>query len=212
MKLALTILLLLFFLNAKSQLKIEDKSKQYNLASTADITNFISDNNFDYALICWYSSTWMRMYSNFDCLIKQGNNWYLAKIIRRKYNNAPAKLEPPFKIYQKSLNKAQVDSVWNKIDPAKAFKYSQSDFDKLPAPCVYKINGKESGFFDIQDAVTYHLIQFANKKVNSLYFYAPDYYLEKCSVHLPEFNILKGFIQATQQLSIATKIWKNNDN
>lgn len=201
--------LLLNFSSAFCQLKIEEKSTQYTLESTPAITNFILDNNFDYALICWYSSPWSSVYSNFDCLIKQENNWYLAKIIRRK-DNTPAKLA--FKIYQKSLNKAQIDSVWNKIDSAKAFKYSQNDFNKLPEPCVYKINEKESGFYAISDAATYHLIQLADKKVKSLHFYAPDYYIDKCSVHLPEFNILKGFMQAVNQLSIANRIWKYNDN
>lgn len=199
-------MLLLFFLNAKSQLKIEGKSKPFATRSEADIRKFIALNNFNYALIASYTSPWTSsINSEIYGLIQQESDWYIVKI--KNVEPIPTKLG--FHLMQRKLDNAEIDSIWHKLDPESAFKYNQEDFDKLPESCQYMENGKHKGLLSVYDAATYHLVQLSNKEIKTLNFYAPDVYVERCYPHFQEYGILKGFMNTAGRLSKLTEKLKD---
>ncbi len=207
MRLWTTILLLFVSFAAQSQLKIEEKSKQYVIKSTSDIRGFVTENHIDYALISWCTSAWTSINSSIYGLFQQQGNWYIAKIT----TGIPTRKDTPFAkfaftINQHRLNKAEVDSVLRLLNPAQAFKYKQEDFNKLPETYEYpEKNGEIVQIIQPSDGATCHLLQLSNNEIKTLSFDNPDIYLKDFYPHFEGYGILKGFVNTIRQLYTLTK-------
>ncbi|MEO6521394.1 MAG: hypothetical protein ABIN91_06950 [Mucilaginibacter sp.] len=184
------------------QLRIDTK-KELNY-SHQSIIDFIKDNNFEYALISWGTSTWMYSERNFYCLFIQHGKYYLANISTSVIPQ-PKLLDQGIIVKQKLLTKIETDSVMKLIKPDSAFRYNQTDLDKLPRSCSYVKDGKTMGLYAIHDAATSFLMEYSNSKTRLLSYYAASEYLGACYPYVKEFGILKGLVNAADQLYGATK-------
>lgn len=207
MKFLLLLLLSFSCGRAFSQLQIEEKSKVHIAHSVDDLVGFAKTNQFDYALMGWYTSTWMSVTDEVYCLFRQQNTWYLAKISR---TIGGLMTEPiRYAVKQRKLNDIEADSVRLILNAPLAFRYNLVDFDKLPSSCQYQKDGKTTGLIDVQDAATFHLLQISNQEIKSIYYYAPDEYLNRCYPYVKEFGILKGLVNTVSKLFEQTKDLKN---
>jgi hypothetical protein len=190
----------LFAYSANGQLVINKNLKLH--PNETSIEKFSAVNNFDYALIVWVTSNWSNSNEEFSCLIKQNNNWYITKILSPNMSGPPELV--PMVIKQRRLKKTQADSLMNILKPDSAFRYSQSEFTNLPDTCSHIKDGKRTGLYGISDAATYHLVEISDKKAKRLFFYAPEDYLSRCYPYVPEFGILRGFVNSCNELWKAT--------
>lgn len=191
--------LLIFFLflvlagNVKAQLVI-DKSLKID-EKKESVRNFITHNNFDYALISWTTSTWMRSNDYFYGLVKQSGKWYLVKISSSKYD-----LPNQYTLTENSklLSKKELTSIKKELKIDSTFFHSQDELSSLPDACSYIKNGKPDGLLFIADAATYYLLNFEKNNFTSLSYYAPNSYLKKCYPYIPEFGKLKGLVNTSE--------------
>lgn len=196
---------LVFFFSTRlcfGQLRIKQEKKL--AATTKAVNEFIDANNFEYALLTWFISSWSHLEENIYCLIKQASNWYLADV------TIPVTYKPKKKVVVK-YTKLQVnitDSLWRVLQPYSAFLYKQADFNRLPEECSGVYRGKKGKFIGISDHNTYYLFQYAGGEKRDLRFYAPKFYLQVCYPYNPEYNILKGFWNTSKSLAKAFQINK----
>jgi hypothetical protein len=184
------------------QLRIDTKQKlNYSHQSIIDLVN---NNHFEYALISWGTSTWLRTDCDFKCLLKQNGKWYLA-FVSRLLVPQPEALDEGIKVKERQLTQTQADSILKIVKPDSAFRYTQADLDKLPPSCSYMKDGKPAGLYAIYDAGTSFLMQLSNNKIQLLSYYAAENYLSSCYPYLKEFGILKGLVNTTQQMYLITK-------
>lgn len=184
------------------QLKID--TLQMPKPETESVINFVKHNNFDYALVLWYTSNWITPGHSFYCFIKQNKQWYLVHI---SSPISPQLTSPYNKIVIKetALDKQKAENIYGILNPDAAFRYTQDEFNKLPQTCTYKLNDKQIRIYEIMDAGTNHLIMLDGKKITSLEFYAPDHLIENCGKYIPKLHQLDGFISTSHKLYELTK-------
>lgn len=165
------------------------------------VENFIHVNNFDYAIISWYTSTWMSSYDRFSGLVKQNGTWFLIKISNPRYGlSGKSRMD----IKSKSLNAQELKTVLDSAKIDSAFLYSQDQLSALPDKCSYIKDGKPAGLYQIIDAATFHLAKYEQKEYKFLSYYAPKNYLSSCYPYFPEFGILKGLVNTCDFLAKVT--------
>lgn len=191
--------LLIFFLffilvgNVKAQLVI-DKSFKID-EKKESVRNFIKHNNFDYALFSWTTSTWLNSSDDFYGLVKQGAKWYLVKISSPKYSLIN---QYQLSIKLQGLKKSELTKIRSELKLDSTFMYSQDEISALPDECTYEKDGKVYRLNTINDAATYHLVNFEQRKFTSLSSYAPNEYLKRCFPYSPEFGKLKGLVNTSK--------------
>jgi hypothetical protein len=168
------------------------------------VTEFIKTNNFEYALVAWYTSIWPRTEEEFYCLVKQNGNWYLTKLRSPKNQNIPGILNVVTN--ERWLKPFKADSLLNEIKPDSAFRYTQEQFNNLPLEYTYTKDGLtyEVGNY-ISDAATYYLLQYANHTISTLHYYAPTTRVENFFPYVPQYSMLNGFIHATNTLAVSVE-------
>jgi hypothetical protein len=190
----------LFTLSANAQL-IVNKTAFLN-DDEVSVSEFISANKFEFALVTWKTSTWFSEFKIFSGLFKQNNKWYLAEI------SSPAIAGPSgvstLHVKQVELSERRLQPLLNELQPDSAFYYNQQAFNGLPDTCSYVKNGKRMGLYGISDAGTYHLFSLSNSKLKYLHYYAPSAYISKCYPFVPLYKILLNFINTCDRLWNAT--------
>ena len=190
--LLVSVLFIVLALNIKAQLVID---KSFKIDETQEsVRKFITHNKFDFALVSWTVSNWVKTHYYFQGLVKQGGKWYLIKISSPKISiiNSYKLIDNSKKLSKKELNLIRKDL---KIDST--FIYSQDEISSLPDICQYIKNGKQRGLLSVSDGGKWCLVKYEKNKFTSLSSYAPNTYLQNCYPYVPEFGKLKGLVNTS---------------
>ena len=197
-RIIITTILILIFMCGHAQIHFNDQYKIATNDKLKSISNFVAYHKLDYALVLWSTSGWFSSYETYSCLFKKANKWSLVQIKDDAFK------VPGFSykliIQQKVLNHYQADSMLNVLKIDSTFRYKQADFDKLPDSCEYEKDGKMQGLYAIMDAGTNHLVQIKRKKVDKITFYAANDYFNSCYPYVPQFGILKAYVNTVNHL------------
>lgn len=204
MKIFIAVLFTIFISgSAFAQLTI--KRQQQLAASNEAVSKFVKDNSFDYALITWNTSNWLRIDHSFACIIKQKDKWFLAKITSVDIPPRNQKLKNVVIKYKK-LSETERDSVMRILKIKAAFATSQANFDKVSVQDSYIDysagieNGKEIFFDRCKDCNVHYLFEYTKRYSQARQYYAAEFLMESKCPDDSDFRAVKAFFNSYSNL------------
>lgn len=177
--------------------------KEHGVVQMGSVELFLEKNDFEYAIIAHHTSSRILNEREFSCLVKQNSSWYLFRISEASVISPAPKLRLLPTVKRKKLTNSQADSLLNIIEPQKGMSHTQEEFYTLPSTCESEFRGRKGITGGVSDASTYHLAEKSDKGVNSLSFYAADFYLRNCLPLNAQFKILTGMVNSVDKLTSA---------